>query len=118
MEEKINKLILKALEVAEQTGNFIIDQAPDILQEFYRWHTYKFIFWIILLTLVGSFLTKPVIKSWKALIEDDDDLPNILIAVFGTLTVVTCLGFIVSNLYNLIFILTAPKLYIIEYFLN
>lgn len=118
MEEKINKLILKALEVAEQTGSFIIDQAPDILQEFYRWHTYKFIFWIILVTLVGYFLTKPVVKSWKALTEDDEDVPDILTAVFGTLTIISCLVFIVSNLYNLIFILTAPKLYIIEYFLN
>jgi len=37
--EALEKAILKGIELAEKTGTFIIEQAPEVIQQFYRWHT-------------------------------------------------------------------------------
>ena len=46
LEKQLAKVIEKAIQVAEETGQFVIDQAPDLLQEFYKWHIAKSILMI------------------------------------------------------------------------
>ena len=49
LENTLNEILKKALEVAEKTGEFAIEQAPLLLQEFYMWHITE----SIILCLVG-----------------------------------------------------------------
>ena len=48
LEQQLGTILEKALNVAEKTGDFVLEQAPQLLQEFYMWHTSKFILGIIL----------------------------------------------------------------------
>lgn len=126
-DQVLSKILDKSLEVAEKTGNFIVEQAPDVLREFYIWHTAKHIFWIIFAIIFGlSFRYLPL--CW---LEDEKDHYN-TINFFGkwgdeggvTAWVYFCIGMLISfiiisyHVYDLIFILVSPKLYLIEYLLS
>ena len=47
-DEVLSEVVKKALIVAEKTGDFVIEQSPLLLQEFYRWHICANIFGILL----------------------------------------------------------------------
>lgn len=133
MNEQLEILIKKAIEAAEKTGEFVIDQAPDVLQEFYRWHLISNAFTAVILILA----TIAIWKMFKAIgrkSEDDfcsytdtvflfgkhyETLTGIMLLVMGVifgggLT----LGFAIQSIYNVVFIYVAPKLYLIEYFIK
>ena len=47
-DQVLSKVVEKALIVAEKTGNFVIEQTPLLLQEFYKWHITESILGILL----------------------------------------------------------------------
>lgn len=121
---RIGKLIEKGIEVAEKSGQFVIDQAPDLLKEFYMWHIAQNVFGILL----GIILLLASYKVIKMFGENESDwdtdleifgkhigfgviLTSAFIALFGII-------FFFASLYQLIFILVAPKLFLIEYFVK
>ena len=128
-DEVLAEVVKKALTVAEKTGEFAIEQAPLLLQEFYNWHIAKnslgillgFIVIIIgynLRKIFGKKVEKDYKKNWDEVIingyasENVSTILTIIITgVFGLIT-------LIISAYNLIFILVAPKLYLIEYFIK
>lgn len=110
LNEKLESIIDKSIALAEKTGEFVIDQAPDLLKEFYTWHTYSHIFWIILLSI---FVVASVVIVEKITKYEDDGFIRIFHGIGGLISIP-----LLVNVYNLVFILVAPKLYIIEYFLH
>ena len=66
LEKQLSKLVEKGIEVAEQTGNFVIEQAPDLLQEFFRWHISKNIFlMIVFIVLVEKLQIQKIVIVLK-----------------------------------------------------
>ena len=140
LEETLQKILEKSIELAEQTGEFVMDQAPLLLQEFYRWHIMQCVLYFILAFII-FFAVKYVstffgskkefsitydnygrereIKSVKMYGRyynpQDDYLVGNLIFKIGSFIPLVIIVFI--NLYKLLFILIAPKLYLIEYFI-
>jgi len=58
-DEVLSEVVKKAVVLAEKTGNFIIEQAPDILQEFYNWKIISYIMGILLsiiIFLIGRYI--------------------------------------------------------------
>jgi len=144
-DEVLSVMVQKAMIVAKQTGDFIIEQSPLLLQEFYNWNITKYISLIlfgILLLILGFNIyyffgkrnsfeyeyydsyhdkTKTRISipyknifikyDWSDAIQTWDIVLKIIFIITGSIIV-----FI--NLYYLIFILVAPKLYLINYFIN
>ena len=106
LEEQLSVILEKSLSIAEKSGEFIIEQAPLLLQEFYQWHTASHIMGslLFLLTLI------PFIIFYKKADE-------IMAVIFGTLSLFTIIVSMV-NIYKLVFITVAPKLYLIEYFVK
>lgn len=111
-DEALAKLIQKGIEVAEKTGNFVIDQAPDLLQEFYAWQLWSNIA-VILICIFSAFFIN---KAYKKVKEDIDD--ELLSALFGVIFFIFPFVFLLVSAYNVLFILVAPKLYLIEYFVK
>ena len=65
-DEVLSKVVEKALNVAEKTGDFVIEQAPLLLQEFYAWHIYSSIFFVFAgVMLWFSF------KNYKLFVSED-----------------------------------------------
>lgn len=123
-DEALGKLIEKAIRVSEKTGNFVIEQAPDLLKEFYMWHIAQNVFGV-LLGIILLFLSYKVIKVFGQDESDwntDFELLGKHIGI-GTGIISSCLSlfgiiFFFASLYQLVFILVAPKLFLIEYFVK
>lgn len=132
-DEVLAEVVKKALTVAEKTGQFVVEQAPMLLQEFYYWHISKAIIGIILsllLFFIGRYapylwLTKEKtrednIRFFKRYNNETSSYmknPSASWILFIILSLASLIIF-VSNLYKLVFILVAPKLYLIEYFVK
>lgn len=123
-DEALGKLIEKGIEVAEQTGKFVINQAPELIQEFYTWHICQHVF-SIFVGLILFFISYKIIffmgedeKSW----DTDFKLFNKHLGLGSgiIMSIMSLFGFLflLIGLYNLIFILVSPKIYLIEYFVK
>ena len=121
LEDKLMPLVDKALSAMESTGEFVIEQTPLLLQEFYAWHISKSIF-LGLMFLVASILCIVVfVKSikWDKALNAEEDNP--IYWITGTFSGMGGIVFIVvffNRVYDLIMILVAPRLYLIEYFME
>lgn len=128
-DEVLSKMVEKALTVAEKTGEFVVEQAPLLLQEFYAWHIAKSIIGILIGILIivvgynlrkiwGKKVDKEYCKDWDEIVlggyasENVSTVMTIVFSLIGGLVVISI------NSYSLIFILVAPKLYLIEYFIK
>lgn len=125
-DEVLSKVVEKALMVAEKTGDFVIEQAPLLLQEFYAWHICSSILFILLgiaFIIIGIrlpyFWLDKEEKKWdfKYLNRYGDEGAISAWFCFGIGTIIGIIMLIVS-IYDLVFILVAPKLYLIEYFIK
>ena len=128
IDEVLSTIVQKAMIVAEKTGDFIIEQSPLLLQEFYMWHIWSnilFIFLGIFMFLAGRYapyfwLEKEnknnyYDKTFFNRYGDDGCIAGYMIFITTTITSIT---FIFISIYKLIYILIAPKLYLINYFIN
>ena len=110
LEKQLSVILEKAINVAEQTGEFAIEQAPLLLQEFYQWHIASAIFGIIT-SLVITLLIHLIIRYFVRL-EDDESIYTF--EIFQSIPLII----LITNIYDLIFVLVAPKLYLIDYFIK
>lgn len=120
LEETLGTILEKALTLAEQTGEFVMEQAPQLLQEFYAWHTAKAIFMgitFLIVTLILVYLSKRCHKGYKNA-DYSDEGPWLFGEVFSIAGVVLFFCFTMSEVYTLVYINVAPKLYLIDYFMH
>ena len=120
-DEVLAEVVKKALTVAEKTGEFAIEQAPLLLKEFYAWHITKESLGVLLSSILLFIVYRLYKKLKKYQNEESLDLADA--EYFFPLVGIYC-GFLffaitlIVDLYDLIFILVAPKLYLIEYFVK
>ena len=130
LDNQLAELVRKGLEAAEATGNFVIDQAPQLLQEFYRWHIANSIMGIVF-PLIATYIMYRIFKMVGREEEgryhetkifkryyDVNDAPFIITVFVSVIVIVVSLIVFFINLYTLVQILVSPKLYLIEYFLK
>ena len=122
-DKQLAEILKKGLETAEKTGNFIVEQAPDLIRQLLIWKTVEYSVYVILgISLIIYFYrwTKKVSKEMKEN-EDDfedyfmDSFANILITIGQLSLLITGIILIAENLQDLIQIVFAPKIYLIEY---
>ena len=122
-DKQLAEILKKGLETAEKTGNFIVEQAPDLIRQLLIWKTVEYSVYVILgISLIIYFYrwTKKVSKEMKEN-EDDfedyfmDSFANILIAIGQLSLLIIGIILIAENLQDLIQIVFAPKIYLIEY---
>lgn len=117
----LSEVVKKTLIVAQKTGDFVIEQAPLLLQEFYAWHITKCILnvvmWLIFILIIYMTLRK--IKKYKEDKKlDMSDAEYFFPIVFSYVGWIISIIFLFVSIYDLVFILVAPKLYLIEYFIK
>ena len=122
-DKQLAEILKKGLETAEKTGNFIVEQAPDLIRQLLIWKTVEYSVYVILgISLIIYFYrwTKKVSKEMKENEYDFEDyfmdsFANILITIGQLSLLITGIILIVENLQDLIQIVFAPKIYLIEY---
>lgn len=128
-DEVLSEVVKKALIVAEKTGEFAIEQAPLLLKEFYSWHIVKNSLGILLGILI-IILGYNLRKLWAKKVDENYNKQwgEVVINGYASeehttwLTIILSSGFglalLIKSTYSLVFILVAPKLYLIEYFIK
>lgn len=130
LEKTLAAILKKSMEIASQTGEFVMEQAPMLLQEFYQWHLAKNIFFVILFPLI-FYIIYSLFKYAGQKELDKYEYPNkmfnryydwedvwpilgmVVIFIYGIVGLIQTF----ISIYNIIFILVAPKIYLIEYFM-
>ena len=125
-DEVLATILKKGLVVAEKTGQFVLENAPDLLQEFYAWHFGKRIFFIVLSIIIGIILyyipylwTSAIktetqdLKAWGRYHNSMDgwEVCTVALRLVSICSITIC---IFTQGYHLIMMSVAPKLYIIE----
>ena len=126
LETQLAELVKKGIEVAEKTGEFAIEQAPLLLKEFYRWHIIENIFFIAL--AIGIYLGGRYLPYlWLNKFDEYDDIKffkksgdegGMFAYIMFVSCAITALVITSCAIYDLVYILTAPKLYLIDYFIR
>lgn len=125
-DEALAQVVKKALSAAEKTGDFVISQAPDLLQEFYTWQIVSSVFWIIISAVIfiaGRYI--PYSWGFKTESGMNDEYfmgrwyyDKYWAVMFFVVTTIASVILFICSVYDLIFITCAPKLYLINYFLK
>jgi len=129
MEKELQQAIKKGIEIAEQTGTFVIEQAPELLQEFYRWHIVKYVMFILIMVVISFtviFLARlfgeeksrytdlKLLGKWY----DTENPKGILVIMSLVISFLFSIIVFLDAIFNLVKLTIAPKIYLIEYFLN
>ena len=136
LEQQLAIVLEKGLALAEKTGEFVIEQGTDLVQEFYYWHFTSNIFYILLgimVFMMGRYgphiwvnlKEKPENERYvskffnRYCIENDYDGIKDFLA-YLTFIIGSIISFIllIYNTLDLLKLIVSPKLYLIEYFIK
>lgn len=116
-DEQLAEILKKGLEAAEKTGSFIIEQAPDIIQQLILWKTVQYSASVVIGVFVLYMLWKKYSSDKKKTdYYDSEDyfLENPFRVIIYAVVAAIGIG-LTSDVYNLIQIIFAPKIFLIEY---
>ena len=120
-DQQLAEILKKGLEAAEKTGNFVVEQAPDLIQQLIVWKTCEYIF-LILISIAFLF---SIYKWCKSAMKRYGDLNNFIdepeFLMFSIYSIVVILIFgiaLFKSFFNLLQVLLAPKIWLIEYATN
>lgn len=111
-----NQFLQKLLEGVDKTTNFVGDQAPLITQEIVRWGLYCYGFNAVMSIVIVILSSIGIYKSCRSEEGFGEEEPSLSFFVF-LMSMILFLVFGVIFLYNMqgiLFVMTAPRLYIIE----
>ncbi len=112
-EKLINEALAGAIEAAKKTGNFVIEQAPDLIQQLVLYKTWEYS--LIIAISLGWFITSYFLIKWAIKkIEDTDGGTLAVIIVAIILDLVSIIAFF-NTLFDLVKIVVAPKVWLLEY---
>ena len=139
LEQKLLEILEKSISVAEKTGEFVMNQAPDLLREFYAWQILNTLLVLILCTILFLLAQKSyVLFSKKELAESDkrknfrehkgrfyktsySNDPSSEALSFSMAIKLLSYVLVVPvcfQIYKILFISFAPKMYLVQYLLN
>lgn len=126
-DEALAQVLTKALEAAEKTGQFVVEQAPDVVQQLVLYYTV--LHWasvaLSLFILVGGMTLS--VRSFKSAFaraekdeyKDADHFGEFWLGLFaGISSAVTFFALFIGNISDALKITLAPKVWLIEYAAN
>lgn len=119
MNETVNQILTKLIESVTSVQNFVLEQAPDVIQQLLAWNFYSGLIWgtigiLTSLVLVCVFFKKYL--PWTDTLNYVDKTPGLIFGafIFGLfLTISALVG--ICSLTEALKIYIAPKLWLIEY---
>lgn len=132
LEKTLNEILAKSIKLAEQTGKFVIEQGGDLLEQFFVWHYSVHIMGIALGIILLSFAfiypsimgTKDVNSisngrfSFLGKYFSDDSFGGVSSIIVFTFGLIIGLLVLLRHIYYMVYIIVAPKLYLIDYFIE
>lgn len=118
MNEELQKALAESVRLAteglKQGKDFVVAQAPDVIQQLLRWKFYEAVMWAVALLVAAVALV--LITRWsvrgKTSKQLDDIMPMPLFSGGASIMLVVAA---VSNAMTAVQIHVAPKIYLIEW---
>ena len=118
-DKQIAEILKKGLEVAEKSGNFVIEQAPDLVKQLITYKTVEASIYVLieitlmyLIVIYFKYLYKKNNENSSFIIENSFHVIGIIISFMASIFFFFAFIVDISNLIQLIF---APKIYLLEY---
>lgn len=119
LQNTINELLVGALALAQDTGEFLAEQIPDVVMQLLWWHGIESALFMLLAIVILLIWLPLDVKLGKYLWRNDDVISDDFWLGYGLFGSVLrgLLIVIVVRSSNLVWlkILVAPKLYLLEY---
>lgn len=118
LQNTINTILTEAMAVAEATGEFLVDQVPDVVEQLLVWHLTVSLIGMCLFILIHVISVKLIVKHMKDWFFDLDGPDRGLISTMGGsmyAIYMTVTALILSPSLDWLKIWIAPKLYLLEY---
>ena len=118
-DKQIAEILKKGLEAAEKSGNFVIEQAPDLVKQLITYKTIETSI-CVLIEITLMYLIFIYFKYlYKKNNEDSDfmyyDEFHIIGMIITTLMGIFLFFRFINDISNLIQLIFAPKIYLLEY---
>lgn len=107
LQKAVADMLVKATQAAEAAGKFAIEQLPDVAHQYVMYIGIVHTLWVVF----GFFLLGLVVWCIKQGRKYDED-GYFIVAVFGTVAGVMCIGFSISTA---IMAFVAPKVLLIQW---
>ena len=129
LQDVLASMLQKSMELAEKTGQWMLDIAPELIHQFLMWELWSSLFWISIAIffiyspkMVYKLLVKIEINEYPTRYENKkpslDDIGEgfAFVIIAGIFAIV---GFFIGlvNIHKMIHILVAPEIYLIKQFL-
>lgn len=114
LENTVNEILQKSIDAATQGAEFVKDQIPDLLKQLLMWHAARDIILVVMMLLT---LTLALV-SLKKLVRDIDDVFWGVCSIVGGIVSLILLIVGMHALFDLVEILVAPKVWLLEYGAN
>ena len=118
-DKQIAEILKKGLEVAEKSGNFVIEQAPDLVKQLITYKTIE----TSICVLIEITLMYLIFRYFKYLYKKNNEYSDFIPenAFHGVGMIITfvlsifCFFVFINDISNLIQLIFAPKIYLLEY---
>lgn len=115
--EILNGALRKAIEVASKTGEFVVQQAPDVVQQLIVWKTAAYALELVISVVFTAWMVWIIRKLHKSVDYDSYEAPPYIIgmvfaALFGACSTLFCS---LPSAFALLKITLAPKVWLLEY---
>jgi hypothetical protein len=113
--EIVKEVLIRALSFATKTGEFIVEQAPDLVQQLLQFKAVTALFSCILFLIIAATGIVSLVVLVKKAINGDDDGYMAVLFFYGVFSALVGSIAFFQSLHDLILIQVAPKIYLIEY---
>ena len=119
MKEEIIKNLAGIIEYVKQGADFVKEQAPLYVQEMINYGIWVSVFETLLYFFIAIFLIWCMVKLYKAIKDDEDDLKEYA-PIFLVLGIGVIVMFVVTSISfeTLIQAVVAPRVYVVEKLLS
>lgn len=109
--DKVNDILQSSIQAAAHGAEFLKDQIPDVVKQLLLWNLCYCVLNVIFVLITVPFLVYIIKWSVEMPLRN---ITGVVLMISGTLALVVCPA-IVGNLYNLVKIIVAPKVWLLEY---
>ena len=118
-DKQIAEILKKGLEVAEKSGNFVIEQAPDLVKQLITYKTVETSIYVLIEITLMYLIFRYFKYLYKKNNEDSDFIFDYEFHITG-MVITSLIGIFlffafINDISNLIQLIFAPKIYLLEY---
>lgn len=115
-----DQLLIKAIELGTKTGDFVVEQAPEVIRQLLAWNMAQHLVWLSIQIIFITAFAWMIKNIWNGIgikEENNEEVDGgwIFIIMFMVIANIIATLFAIYNLLQVIKIWIAPKIWLIEY---